>query len=166
MDIFYSATRSAFFSLAISPELPPDAVKITTAQHTALLAAQSAGKRIVPDANGYPVAQDPPPPPASTAEQIRADRVAAVHAHMDAAAQALGYDDIQAAVTYADEPAVPKFQTEGRALRAWRSLMWAHCYMVLDDVQAGRRAIPTAADLIAELPALRIAYPADPPPDA
>ena len=30
----------------------------------------------------------------------------------------------------------------------------------------GRRAIPTAADLIAELPALHIEYPADPPPDA
>lgn len=166
MTIFYSKDARAFYDRDIHQAIPSDAVEITPSQHAALLAAQSAGKRIVPDANGYPVAQDPPPPPAPTAEQIRADRVAAVHAHMDATAQALGYDDIRSAVTYADEPAVPKFQAEGRALRAWRSLVWAHCYQVLDDVQAGRRPIPSAQDLIAELPALHIAYPADPPPDA
>ncbi len=165
--MYYSKSSAGFFSPDLhGSNVPPDAVEITPAQHTALLAAQAAGKRIVPDANGYPVAQDPPPPPAPTAEQIRADRVAAVYAHLNAAAHALGYDDIRAAVTYADEPAVPKFQAEGRAFRAWRSLVWAHCYQVLDDVQAGRRPIPTAADLIAELPALHIEYPADPPPDA
>lgn len=169
MKIFYSKETGGFYeseSKAIKEGAVKDAVEITSAQHLALLAAQSAGKRIVADASGYPIAQDPPPPPAPTAEQIRADRVAAVYAHLNTAAQALGYDDIRAAVTYADEPAVPKFQAEGRAFRAWRSLVWAHCYQVLDDVQAGRRPIPTAADLIAELPALHIAYPADPPPDA
>ena len=165
--MFFSPAKLGFYVPSINGSaIPPDAVEITPAQHAALLAAQSAGKRIVPDANGYPVAQDPPPPPAPTAEQIRADRVADVYAHLNTAAQALGYDDIRAAVTYADEPAVPKFQAEGRAFRAWRSLVWAHCYQVLDDVQAGRRPIPSAQDLIAELPALHIAYPADPPPDA
>ena len=156
----FAKSTVGFYDPAIHGSvIPPDAVEITPAQHAALLAAQAAGKRIVPDANGYPVAQDPPPPPAPTAEQIRADRVAAVYAHMDAAAHALGYDDIRAAVTYADEPAVPKFQAEGRAFRAWRSLVWAHCYQVLDDVQAGLRPIPTAEGLIAELPELSITYP-------
>jgi hypothetical protein len=165
--MYYSRTTLGFYAPAIhGSTMPHDAVEITPAQHAALLDAQAAGKRIVPDANGYPVAQDPPPPPAPTPEQIRAERVAAVYAHLNTAAQALGYDDIRAAVTYADEPAVPKFQAEGRAFRAWRSLVWAHCYQVLDDVQAGRRAIPTAADLIAELPALHIEYPADPPPES
>ncbi|WP_133091864.1 hypothetical protein [Thauera propionica] len=156
----YSKTTNGFYAESIhGAATPSDAIEITTAQHAALLAAQSAGKVIAPDANGYPVAQDPPPPPAPTAEQIRADRVAAVYAHLNTAAQALGYDDIRAAVTYADEPAVPKFQAEGRAFRAWRSLVWAHCYQVLDDVQAGLRPIPTAEDLIAELPELSITYP-------
>lgn len=159
MAIFYSKGAGGFYDPDIHQLVPSDAVEITPSQHAALLAAQDAGKRIVPDANGYPVAQDPPPPPAPTPEQIRADRVAAVYAHLNAAAQALGYDDIRAAVTYADEPAVPKFQAEGRACRAWRSLVWAHCYQVLDDVQAGLRPIPTAADLIAELPELSIIYP-------
>ena len=98
----YSRAQRGFFDEAIhGAAIPPDAVEITPAQHAALLAAQAAGKRIVPDANGYPVAQDPPPPPAPTAEQIRADRVAAVYDHLNAAAHALGYDDIRAAVTYA-----------------------------------------------------------------
>lgn len=165
-NLFYSESTGGFYSAEIHTiGMPSDAVPIGREQHAALLAAQAAGKRIVPGANGYPIAQDPPPPPAPTAEQLAADRVASVAAHMDTAAQALSYDDIRAVVTYADEPAVPKFQAEGRAFRAWRSLVWAHCYQVLDDVQAGRRPIPSAAELIAELPALHIEYPADPPPE-
>lgn len=152
--MLYSAGTGGFYDRSIHVAVPTDALEITAAQHTAMLAAQAAGKRIVPDANGYPVAQDTPPPPAPTAAQIRAALTDAVYAHMNAAAQARGYDDIKAAVTYAEEPAVPIFQAEGRALRAWRSLVWAHCYQVLADVQAGTRAIPTAAQLIAELPAL------------
>jgi len=159
----YSPAQNAFFLAGLHGALPPDAVEITPAHHAALLAAQAAGKRIVADANGYPVAQDPPPPPAPTPEQIRASRVADVEDHLNAAAKALGYDDIRSAVTYADEPITPKFQAEGRAFRAWRSLVWAHCYQVLDDVQAGLRGIPAPADLIAELPTLHIEYP-DPPP--
>ena len=108
----------------------------------------------------------PPAAPALTAAQRQAALVAAVQAHLDATARSHGYDSIYTACTYADEPAVPRFQAEGQAFRAWRSLVWAHCYQVLDDVQSGRRAIPSAADLIAELPTLHIAYPADPPPDA
>ena len=153
--MLYAKSTGGFYAPAMhGTAIPPDAVEITPAQHAALLAAQAAGKRIVPDANGYPVAQDQPPPPAPTAEQIRAALTDAVYAHLNAAAQARGYDDIKAAVTYAEEPAVPLFQAEGRALRAWRSRVWAHCYQVLADVQAGTRAIPTAAQLIAELPAL------------
>ena len=161
--MFYCASTGGFYDRVIhGDKIPAEAVEITEKEHRALLDSQAAGKRIVPDANGYPVAQDPPPP---TADQIAAARVAAVQAHMDAAAAARGYDDIKTAVTYADEPAVPRFQAEGQAFRAWRSLVWAHCYQVLDDVQSGRRAIPSEADLIAELPALHIAYPADPHQD-
>lgn len=96
-----------------------------------------------------------------TAEEVKAflappvpTLTAAVQAHLDAAARAHGYDDIYTACTYADEPAVVAFQADGRALRAWRSLVWAHCHQVLADVQAAARAAPTAEDLIAELPAL------------
>lgn len=130
-----------------------DAVEITAEQHAALLEGQSQGKRIVVGAGGAPELADPPAP---TPEQIKAMLSAAVQIHMDAAAQAAGYDDIKSAATYADEPAVPKFQQEGQAFRAWRSLCWAACYEVMADVEAGERAVPTAGELIAALPALEM----------
>lgn len=79
---------------------------------------------------------------------------AAVQAHLDAAAFAAGYDNIQTAVSYADEPAVLKFQTEGQAFRAWRSRVWAYCYQALAEVQQAARPVPTEAELVAELPDL------------
>lgn len=92
----------------------------------------------------------PPLPP--TPDQIQTRLTLAVQAHLDAAAQALGYDDIKSAVTYADEPSVPRFQADGQALRSWRSQVWALCYEILDAVQSGRRDAPTVEGLIAELP--------------
>lgn len=89
---------------------------------------------------------------APTPAQVQAALERAVQTHLDDAARALGYDDIATAVTYADEPAVPAFQAQGQALRAWRSLVWASCIATLANVNAGAGA-PTAADLIASLPA-------------
>lgn len=48
--------------------------------------------------------------------------------------------------------AVPKFQQEGLTLRAWRSLVWAKCYQLLDEVQSGMRGRMTPDQVIAELP--------------
>lgn len=99
-----------------------------------------------------PFALEPEPPkPAEVPIEMRLSL--AVQAHLDATASALGYDSIFTAVTYAEEPAVPKFQQEGKALRAWRSLVWGACEQILADVKAGKRAAPTQEALIAELPA-------------
>jgi hypothetical protein len=85
-----------------------------------------------------------------------------VQAHLDAQAQALGYDSIFTAVTYADEPAVPKFQVEGQSLRAWRSLVWARCYALLEAFGAGQLQEPTLAGLVAELPDFELLSPQAP----
>lgn len=77
-----------------------------------------------------------------------------IQQHLDEAAVQVGYDDIKTAVTYADEPSVPKFQAEGKALRAWRSVVWAFGYEQIAAVQSGERVLPTPAQLIAELPSL------------
>lgn len=77
-----------------------------------------------------------------------------IQKHLDDAAVRVGYDDIKTAVTYADEPSVPKFEIEGKALRAWRSLVWAYGYEQIAAVQSGDRALPTPEQLIAELPPL------------
>ena len=44
------------------------------------------------------------------------------------------------------------------SFRAWRSAVWAKGYEILAQVQAGQRAIPTEAELLAELPQLVINY--------
>ena len=88
----------------------------------------------------------------TTPQQLQATLVQSIQSHVDAQAVALGYDNIFTAVSYADEPSVPKFQAEGAALRAWRSQVWAACYAYLADVQTGVRAFPTTAEAIAALP--------------
>lgn len=71
---------------------------------------------------------------------------------LDQYAQSWGYDDIKSAVTYADEPAVPKFQNEGRLLRAWRSLVWEQAAEILAHVESGQSPIPTKEEVLNSLP--------------
>ena len=152
MKLFFSASTGGFYSDGIhGSTTPTDAIEITNEERAALLAGQYAGKVIVCDDHGAPFLADPPPP---TAAQITASLTAAVQIHMDSQARALNYDDIKTAVTYADEPAVPKFQAEGQMFREWRSLCWAHYYAAMAAVHLGERAITTAEELIAELPPL------------
>ena len=87
-------------------------------------------------------------------EHVKAQLSELIQRHLDSAAHARGYDSILSAVTYAGEPAVPAFQAEGQAFRAWRSLVWARCYQLAAEVQAGKRPVPTPEALIALLPAL------------
>ena len=152
-SVLYSPTAGGFYTREIHGDnIPDDAVEITETEHAALLEGQSQGKLIAADANGRPILQDPPPP---TAEQIMARLEARVQRWLDDQAQALGYDDIKSAVTYADEPSAPKFQQEGQAMRQLRSMAWARCYEILNAVQAGQRSIPTEDELIAEMEALK-----------
>lgn len=154
MAIYFAKSTGGFYSREIHGDnIPSDAVEISTEDHAALLEAQSSGKVILAGNDGKPVAVDPPAP---TPAQIQANKVAVVQKHMDDAARALNYDDIATACTYADEPAVTKFQTEGLAFRAWRSEVWATCYVILDEVNDGSRAIPTDEELLAELPELAL----------
>lgn len=98
------------------------------------------------------------PFPAQTKEQAEQDLTRSfengIQDHMDAAAHARGYDSIATAVSYAEEPAVPRFQDDGKAFRAWRSRVWAYAYQELAKVKAGEREIPTLDAFLAELPAL------------
>lgn len=92
--------------------------------------------------------------PELTPEQLIERFQVSIQVHMDVAARKAGYDDIKTAVTYADEPSVPKFEAEGKALRAWRSLIWVYGYEQIAAVQSGARSLPTPEELIAELPPL------------
>lgn len=77
----------------------------------------------------------------------------AVQEHMDSTARERNYDDIQSVCTYALSTN-PKFKAEAEACIAWRDAVWTYCYTVIDDVMSGKRAVPTAQELISELPKL------------
>lgn len=64
--ICYSTTNNAFYDSTIHSRLPEDAVEISTEQHAALLAGQSAGQVIMPGKDGQPVLAAPAPCPGST----------------------------------------------------------------------------------------------------
>lgn len=150
MNIYFSPSTAGFYESSLHGDsIPQDAVEISPAYHIELLIGQSEGKRITADQSGRPILQDPPPP---TAEQIRKSLTDAVQSHMDAAAQAKGYDSIMSACSYAAFPNA--FQAEGQAFLVWRADCWVVGYGVLADVEAGNRPIPTEAELIAELPEL------------
>ena len=86
-------------------------------------------------------------------EEIKAELKAAVQAHMDATVRLRNYDSIMSCCTY-HVSTDPTFAAEGAAASSWRDAVWRHCYSVLNDYEAGVRPIPTAEELIAELPAL------------
>lgn len=98
--------------------------------------------------NNVPLPVDPPSP-----EQIITSLTAAVQQHLDDTARTRGYDGILSACTYATDTHLP-FQAEGQACVTWRGSVWTACYAIMAQVQAGTHPMPTAASLIAELPAM------------
>jgi hypothetical protein len=149
--MFYSKSTGGFYAPEIhGTRIPADAVEITAAEHAALLEAQSSGKTIQPDANGYPVAVNPPPP---TAAEVIAGHAAEIQKRLDDFARTRGYDGILSAATFAAS-AVPKFAAEGQYAVAARDATWAKGYEILAAVEAGTRPMPTVAEVAAELPVL------------
>ena len=153
MSYKYSATTGGFYDETFSGAIPFDAVEVSDEEHMMLFSGQAEGKQIKPGADGRPQLADPPPP--TEEQQIRVYEKA-VQRKMDAMAAEHGYDSVATAASYADEPAVSKFQREGMAFREWRSLVWDHCYDQLAKVKAGEIEKPTVEQLIAGLPELII----------
>lgn len=72
----YARSTNGFYDEAIhSNKIPADAVEITSDEHAALMSAQASGRRIEADANGYPVAVNPPPP---TLAEVQAAALTAI----------------------------------------------------------------------------------------
>lgn len=92
-------------------------------------------------------------PPAPTEAEIQKQLTDAVQNYMDTTVQARNYDNINSACTYANSTD-HIFAAEGVACVKWRDAVWRKCYDMLAEVKAGTRAIPTAEEVIAELPAL------------
>lgn len=150
--MLYSASTGGFYTQAIHGEnMPLDVVEIGAEAYAALIAGQASGKRIVAAQDGRPVLADPPPP---SQDELIAAFTAQIQARLDAWARTRNYDGILSACTYATS-SVPKFAAEGQAAVDLRDQTWAAAYIVLDDVLANRRGMPTSiADIEDDLPAL------------
>lgn len=97
---------------------------------------------------------DPPPqvPTEITLEMKINALKGVVEKYLDSAASAFNYDNINTAVSYAEEKSVPKFWAEGRMFRKLRSLTYAKCYAILAQFQAGEIEEPTVETLLPLLP--------------
>jgi len=74
----------------------------------------------------------------------------AIQSHLDSQAQALRYDNMMSARSYAGY--TNPFQAEAQKLAVWASDCWVVAGNIEYDVQTGLRAMPTADEVIAELP--------------
>jgi hypothetical protein len=88
-----------------------------------------------------------------TPEEIQAAYIAAIQRRLDQFARARGYDGILSACSYAASTD-PQFAAEGQRCVELRDATWRTGYVILAEVAAGQRPIPTEAELMAELPAL------------
>lgn len=66
MTLYYSASNNGFYDSDIHSVIPGDSVTITSAEHTALLDAQSAGQVICVGDNGRPTTKAPDRPDLAT----------------------------------------------------------------------------------------------------
>lgn len=98
-----------------------------------------------------PEEKEPEPP---TLEDIKQELINGVQMYMDEVAASRGYDNIFTVCTYIDT-GVERFDIEGAKARRWRSAVWEFCYAYLDDVLAGKKAIPTSSELIEQLPKIQ-----------
>ena len=77
-----------------------------------------------------------------------------VQNYMDNKVKERNYDSVHTCIgTYIDSP-VKKFADEAKAVKDWVSYVWEKCYVIIDEVKAGERELPTEETLIEELPEL------------
>lgn len=145
--MLYSSSSNGFYDRSIHGDrVPADVVEITGDYYEALLAGQSAGKRIVSE-SGYPVLQNPP---VKTADQTIAQYESALDAHLDSVAILHRYDS---RFTFAlragyDGP----YRSEATAFAQWMDLCNLQAYALLEEVVAGRVEQPSIEEFIDGLP--------------
>ena len=90
--------------------------------------------------------------PGKSAEEITAELTAALEAHYDTKARERRYDNRLTCALRAGYAG--PFQAEGAIFAIWMDTCNEYGYQVMQDCLAGNRAIPTADELLAELPEL------------
>lgn len=150
---YYSKSTRGFYSSDVHAEdIPPDAVEITDDYYQQLLEGQYNGSTIVPNVNGYPILEAPPP---ITKEQTVEAISSALEYNLDQGAKKWGYTSIVAAASYASSTN-PQYAADAAALIQWRDDVWDWAIPLFPGVKAG----DDVAAFIAKMPA----QPAQPKP--
>ena len=76
-----------------------------------------------------------------------------MQAHLDATAQADDWDSIYTAALRASFAG--PYQANGIAYATWMDACWLRCHEVEAEVLAGKRAVPSADELIGLLPVFK-----------
>lgn len=149
---FFDDASKAFYCTDIHRIIPPDSVGVSDEEFKYYQVERSKGFKLSVS-KGKVVLIDPE-------ETSKSDKLRSIESyvqkHINTVCKSYGYDSIISAVTYADEPSVPKFQQEGQAFRAWRSKVWDKCYQLLSDWEAGAIEEQTPQQVIAQLPQLEL----------
>jgi stage V sporulation protein SpoVS len=90
---------------------------------------------------------------AAAAAAMQARLTGAIDQHVEATAQARGYNSAAHIAGYATST-VTDWQAEAQAFVAWRDAVWLAAFAILAEVQSGARDVPDEADLIGELPVI------------
>ncbi|MCL2760771.1 MAG: hypothetical protein FWD70_03885 [Desulfuromonadales bacterium] len=79
-----------------------------------------------------------------------------IQAYMDKVVQAdpYRYDNVYTAISYIGDPD-PKYNTEGKAVQAWRSQVWKKAIDIQNQVLSSEIDIPTLDEFIAMLPGIK-----------
>ena len=98
-----------------------------------------------------------PPAEVLTPEQIQEKTIEsykeAAQSQLDSLAQSWGYDSMISAASYANSTNA-QFKAESLALIAWRDDVWTAAYVLLANVQAGKKSAPKTVDaFLNQLPA-------------
>lgn len=88
-----------------------------------------------------------------TAAETEVRLAAAVQAHIDATAKAKNYTGGNSCASYATSTNAT-WKAEADAFVAWRDAVWTSVYATMTAVEAGAETAPTAAALVAGLPAI------------
>lgn len=99
------------------------------------------------------IADDDPGFVAWQMDRAKTALTAAIQRHLDATAQTRQYDGILSLCSYATSTD-PIFSTEGQAGVVFRDACWRKGEDVMEAVLQGQRAIPTEAELLAEMPVI------------
>lgn len=153
MKYYYVPTLKTFMIEGIHPNIPSGSIALTETEYKDLFHEINDNRKVVEIIGGKIALKEP----VISVETILAEMEIGLQNHLDSVAKGFGYDNIMSAISYADEPSVPKFQREGMAFRKWRSLFWVAANQHKSSVLEGDIQPPaTIDDLIEILPKFNI----------